>query len=192
MTHSPMWSRRVVLWLGVLTIMAVFQLWRGAWVDGGIFVVLVAVLIIDRLTHGRIRILRRPINPPKWVIFAALGVLGTVLVFTPRAGTWDLVALVLIGVVVLVVAWVPTPKRRELPDEAHRRSSAWWTAFGVAFCVWEACAYIFSTRIPGLEDAFPTVSVLLDPVLSWTPSRAAFVVLWLWGGVILLRIRSRR
>lgn len=192
MTTTPMWTRRVVLWLGVLSSMAVFQLWRGAWVDGAIFVALVTVLVVDRATHGRIKILRRPINPPKWTIYAALAVLGSVLVFTPRGGVVDLIALVLIGLVVLVVAWVPTPKRRELPEAAHRRSAMWWTIFGVVFCVWEALAFIFSTHLPGFEGAFPTVSVLLDPVLSWIPSRAAFVALWLMGGLTLLRIRSRR
>ncbi len=53
-----------MLWLIALSIMAGFQLWRGAWVDGVLFSVLVTMLVIDRLAGGRLRLPGLPAAPP--------------------------------------------------------------------------------------------------------------------------------
>jgi hypothetical protein len=50
----PRWSVSAILWICVLGIMASFQTWRGAYVDGVLFYAITLMLILDRLTDGRI------------------------------------------------------------------------------------------------------------------------------------------
>ncbi|MEG0299516.1 MAG: hypothetical protein RR609_08055, partial [Aurantimicrobium sp.] len=104
---KPRWNLSAVLWICVLAIMAGFQTWRGAYVDGILFFSLVAMLIIDRLTGGRIVIMKKPIAAPKILTLAITGVLAVVLVLAPRHSWVDLAAFIAIGVTVLLVAWEP-------------------------------------------------------------------------------------
>jgi uncharacterized protein with PQ loop repeat len=187
----PQWSRSAVLWIGVLAIMASFQTWRGAYVDGVLFYAIVAMLVIDRLTRGRIRILKQPILAPKVVTLAITGTLALVLVVAPRHGWVDLVTMVAIGVTVLLLAWEPAPQRVQRTKRALTRSAVSWSILGVALCVWEALAFIMSVTMPNGED-YPTVSVLLDPVVSNLWGRIFFVSLWLAGGLALLRFWKKR
>lgn len=73
--------------------MAGFQLWRGAWVDGILFALLVGMLVVDDLTGGRIRLLKRPVTAPKWLILTVTGVLGAFLVVAPRHSGFDLLGM---------------------------------------------------------------------------------------------------
>lgn len=176
----------------MLTIMASFQTWRGAYVDGILFYALVLMLVIDRLTGGRIRILRQPILAPKVVTLAITGTLALILVVAPRHGWVDLVTMVAIGVVVLILAWEPAPAHRALPEPSLKRSALVWSILGVGLCVWEALAFIFSVTMPDGDENYPTVSVLLDPMVENTWGRIFFVGLWLAGGLGLLRFWSKR
>ena len=184
----PRWSLSAVLWISVLAIMAGFQTWRGAYVDGVLFFALVAMLIIDRLTGGRIILMKQPVVAPKVVTLAITGVLGLVLVLAPRHSWIDLVALVAIGVTVLIVAWAPTPERPERSHTSLLRSMWFWSMAAVALCVWEATAFVLSVTVPDGIDMFPTISVLLDPFVENIWGRIVFVGLWLAAGLGLLQL----
>ena len=190
--NKPRWSLSSILWISVLTIMASFQTWRGAYVDGILFYALVAVLVIDRLTGGRIKILNQPIVAPKVVTLGITGTLAVILVLAPRHGWIDLVTMVAIGVAVLILAWEPAPERRELPHKAINRSALVWAMLGVGLCFWEALAFIFSVTMPDGDLNYPTISVLLDPFVENTWGRLFFVGLWLAGGLGLLRFWSKK
>lgn len=172
----------------MLAIMAGFQTWRGAYVDGVLFFALVAMLITDRLTGGRIILLKQPVVAPKVVTLAITGVLGLVLILAPRHSWIDLVALVAIGVTVLIVAWAPTPERPERSRTSLLRSMWFWSMAAVALCVWEATAFVLSVTVPDGIDMFPTISVLLDPFVENIWGRIVFVGLWLAAGLGLLQL----
>ena len=184
----PRWSLSAVLWICVLAIMAGFQTWRGAYVDGVLFFALAAMLIIDRLTGGRIILLKQPLVAPKIVILAITGVLGLVLVLAPRHSWIDLVAMVAIGVTVLIVAWEPTPERQQRSHVSLLRSIWLWSVAAVALCVWEATAFVLSVTVPNGDEMFPTISVLLDPFVENIWGRIVFVGLWLAAGLGLLQL----
>ena len=186
------WTRRELLWLGVLSIMAVFQLWRGAWVDGGIFVALLAVLIVDTLSGGRIALVRRPVMLRRTTIVMSAAVVAAVLIVAPRHGIVVMVTMVMVGVAVAILAWPATPDRDRRPDRAYARSSTLFSLVGALFCLWEAFAYILSNTLPGFNDAFPTISVLLDPVVGDAAGRTFFVIVWVVAGLALIRVRGVR
>lgn len=184
---KPRWSLSAILWICVLAIMAGFQTWRGAYVDGILFFALVAMLVIDRLTGGQIVILKKPIVAPKAVTLGITGVLGVVLVLAPRHSWVDLAAFVAIGVTVLIVAWEPAPERVKRPHKAMLRSMWFWSMAAVALCLWEATAFVLSVTVPNGNENFPTISVLLDPFVESMGGRIVFVGLWLATGYGLLR-----
>lgn len=186
------WSLSVILWTIVLAIMSAFQLWRGAYVDGGLFTAITVLLIVDTITGRRIKLLRSPVVAPRWVIALVVGALGIVLMIAPRHGVVDLVTMVVIGVAVFILGWAPARPRTPLPRQSYRRSAITWATLGVALCVWEALMFIFATVMPERADDFPTVSVLLDPFLEWLPGKIIFIALWLVAGLALLRVWSKR
>lgn len=187
---TRVWSAGAIAWVSVLGLMAAFQLWRGAWVDGTLFVLLVIVLIVDRVTHGRIRIFSiRPAMNRRWIVAGAI-LAAVILSFAPRHSELDLVVVSAVGVGVLVLAWTPAPATPEHPPRAYSRAAVWWSVLAVGLCVWEAIAFVLSQYVS--EPDFPTVSVLLDPLLEWQIGRSAFALLWLAGGLWLLRVWRKR
>lgn len=188
---KPAWSVSAILWIAVLTIMASFQTWRGAYVDGILFFSLVAMLVIDRLTGGKLVILKKPIHAPKLLTLGITGTLGAVLVFAPRHSWVDLVVFITLGITVLLVAWEPAPERTQRPHRAYLRSMWMWSMLAVAICLWEATAFVLSVTMPGGSEDFPTISVLLDPFVENTWGRLVFVGLWLAAGYALLRFWRR-
>jgi hypothetical protein len=131
-------------------------------------------------------------DSPRWVVVAITGALGIILVVAPRHGWVDLVTMVLIGLTVLVLAWNPRPKSTFHGARAIKRSALVWSLWAVALCAWEATAFILSVTTPNGGANFPTISILLDPVVESIPGRILFVGLWLAGGLSLIGFFRRR
>lgn len=170
---------------------ASYAFWRGAWVDGILFALLVAMFVVDELTGGRIHLLKRPVTAPKWLILSVTGALEAFLVVTPRPSWFGLLGMIVVGVAVLLFAWVPDPPRPGRPASATRASAVAWSILATMLCLWEALAFILSRRSLAAEQEFPTVSFLLDPFVSWPVGHIIFVCLWLLVGLGLLRVWSR-
>jgi hypothetical protein len=188
----PRWTAGAIAWVLILATMAGFQTWRGAYVDGILFFSLSAMLVIDRLTRGRILIFTRPVVAPRWLTLSIAIVVGLVLVVAPRHSSYDLVAFAAIGMTVLIFAWEPAPDKEKLPRRSLVRSALIWSMLGVALCLWEAIAFILSVSMPDGNANFPTISVLLDPFVESLGGRIIFVVLWLAAGLALLRFWSKK
>ncbi len=188
----PRWTPGAIVWIVVLSIMAGFQTWRGAYTDGILFFGLSAMLIIDRLTRGRILVLKKHISAPRWLTLSIAVVVAVVLIIAPRHSTYDFVAFIVIGITVLLLAWEPAPDKEKLPHRALVRSALTWSMLAVAICLWEAIAFIFSVTMPDGVENFPTISVLLDPFVESLGGRIIFVTLWLAAGLALLRFWSKK
>ncbi len=190
------WSRRAVLWMVVLGVMAAFQLWRGAYTDGVLFTMLVAMLVTDAVTGGRVRILRRPLLAPRWIILAITIFLGVLLVAAPRHSFVDWLTVVAVGLLVLALAWGPKSSQDSGQlvggTAALRHAALLWSIFAVGFCVWEALAFVMGTLHGGDFASYPTISFLMDPILENIAGRALFVAFWLATGLALTRLWGRK
>ncbi|MGV1034654.1 MAG: hypothetical protein ACOYBP_05460 [Microbacteriaceae bacterium] len=186
------WPMSSVLWIIVLVIMASFQTWRGAVIDGVLFYSLAGVLVIDRLTRGSITIFRTPVVVPRPVTLAITGTLALVLIVAPRHSWIDFVVVVAIGVTVLLVAWAPQSQPRPVAHAPLVRSAAAWSIIAISLCLVEAIAFILSVTMPQGSAGFPTISVLLDPVLQNGVGRTIAVAVWLAAGLGLLGFWRRR
>lgn len=188
------WPTSVVLWVVTLAIMAVFQFWRGAPIDGAIFAALTLGLVIERLVRMRRSAAGGPVAPPPrppstpllaLVVGAALAA-GLALVLAPRTGPVSIALVSGLGIAAIALVWDRGPGARASSPESRRRSRIAWGTLGIALCVWEALAYILSVVVPRGWIGFPTVSLLLEPAVDFDPSRALLTAAWLAAGVWLV------
>lgn len=189
------WKKSTVLWLLTLAIMAGFQWWRGARVDGVLFTAVVIILVIDLLNGSPAEPQLRRLILPRGVVVACATIVGITLTFTPRNSWFDLIAVIIAGAGVMLLTWTPPTNRELRPDHAVRRSATLWAIMALTLCVWEALALVFSAT-SALEatialQAFPTVSVLLDPFLESWIGHVFFVACWLLAGLGLLRLQRQ-
>lgn len=185
------WTLGALLWLTALFLMASFQTWRGAFVDGAIIYALTVVLALDRLTGERSPNLSGLRNVRSVIIWGFAALAAIILTLAPRHGVAILIVMILLGVTMLALAWGGRSRREPLDTRALRRSAWIWGSIAVAFCLWEALTFVLSVTLPGGSDAHPTVSVILDPALETVLGRGFFVGIWIALGVGLVMIWKR-
>jgi hypothetical protein len=112
--------------------------------------------------------------------------------FTSWVGSWHrytwpmTAAIVLVAIAGLAIAWrgpLTRPTARPAPDRVGTRL---WVGLGIAAGLWELLAL---SRQPSLTQgsyAHPTVSVLMDSVLSTHAGRSLTLFAWLGLGWFLL------
>ncbi|MEY4423767.1 MAG: hypothetical protein RLZZ258_870, partial [Actinomycetota bacterium] len=66
-----------------------------------------------------------------------------------------------------------------------------WITLALMMAVSELFAFIFA-EVYKDDSSFPTISVLVNPVLDSPYGRAIFLIVWMAIGVGLLQIRRKR
>ena len=117
----------------------------------------------------------------RWVTAAVVGSAGVAL--SGEFG-WLSLLVVLVG----GAAVVTTAERRRAGSAALPvgRAALPWLAWGVAFCLWELTVWTL-----GNNDAWPTFSMLLDPILAVPPLRFVAALGWFALGAWLVRRPAR-
>jgi hypothetical protein len=93
--------------------------------------------------------------------------------------------------IVLRLAWYSDRGPKEKPDPRMARSRTLWTILCLAITAWEFMANILG-QFAGSLKIYPTISVLIDPLLDTKYGQAGFVILWLAIGIGFLRIWGRK
>ncbi len=173
-------------WVAILILTGGFQIYRGAPVDGAVFLAMAVALILD--LSG---VLPSPRNaewrPSRIILICVLGAAAAVLALTPRHGPGDGIAIAVSGILVFLVAW-PQPASADDRDSwtpRMRRAATLWACVGIAVCLWELAMYFLGTYVN--RYAFPALSDLLNPLLDHPIGRILFAAAWLLGGVALMR-----
>jgi hypothetical protein len=109
------------------------------------------------------------------------------LALVPRHTPLQAIIVLAILPLALRFAWYSDRGPKDKPDERMKRSRMAWAAGGVGLMLWEFAANIFG-QLDGSLHSFPTISVLIDPILDNIFGQAVFVVLWLLIGVTFLKI----
>jgi hypothetical protein len=171
-------------WVAILVLTGGFQIFRGAPVDGAVFLAMAVALILD-LTG----ILPSPRDsewrPSRITLISVLGAAAIVLALTPRHGIGDGIAIAVSGILVFLVAWPQHDGDDTSWTPRMRRSATLWACVGIAVCLWELTMYFLGTYVD--RYAFPALSDLLDPLLDHRTGRILFAAAWLVGGVALMR-----
>jgi hypothetical protein len=181
-------TRGTVFWLVIFVGGAVFQLWRGSPVDTIIYLV-VALLVFFSSQH-RIQI---PAFKETRFSSAAFLLLVAMLVFIfLPIHSWIVSIIYLILVPFLFrIIWQQDLPVLHKPNSALRRSSKTWVTIGLLTCVCELGNY-FASDFTHNDKAYPTITVLLDPVVADTWGKVIFVIIWAGIGIGILRVSTQR
>ncbi|MDL9978053.1 hypothetical protein [Microbacterium candidum] len=180
--RRPRWSE--LCWIGVLAAIGVVQVIRGQWFDAVVYGLLVTVLTTDAVGLVPERTRTRAISLR--VLLVAAVACGAALIALPRHSPVMMVALVLVGLGAVVVAWPGSrvPAAGRWPVGLRRLAWA-WAGIVIAGCVWELGEFIAGI-LTSHQDS-QAFSDLADPALSALWGKVIFVVVWVAAGVWLLR-----
>lgn len=181
-------SRGQILWLAIFVAGAIFQLWRDSPVD--VVVYLVVALLIFLSSQSRFQVLEfQAIRFPT----VALALLLAVLVFLfGSIHSWLVtVTFLMLAPMLIRIAWQRDLSALQPIDDASRRSSRIWSGIGLLACVCELGNY-FASDYTHNDEAYPTITVLVDPIVANAWGKAAFVIVWAGIGTGLLRVSTKR
>lgn len=170
----------------MFVIIVSFQVFRGSAGDALIFAIFAALTILSQ--HGKPEqfLPTIPKVHRKQVIIgvATLAVLMTAI---PRHTAAYGLMFVAIGAYVVATNWYADSGKKERRNLPVARATVIWRTYGIALCVWELAANILGQLNNTLSE-FPTISVLVDPMLDHPLGKAGFVLLWLMSGVGFMRL----
>ncbi len=120
---------------------------------------------------------------------------GIVLSLAPRYSTLMGIELAVVGLLALPFAWTGAdidPTARDDNKRAERRSALAWAMTLVLACLCELVAFVFGRIAPDRTEDFPSISMVVDPLLHQPWPRAVFIFAWLGLGLLLVRPAARR
>lgn len=177
-------------WLPVLVFVTAFHFNRGSIGDAVIFGIGCLIMIVD---WKKFIPWHMP-EPPKinaWGIGLVIAVSFSVLLLTERNGWQDKVLLLTLAPIALVMVYYRDHGPKPGATKQMARTKWIWMTLALVMAVSELFAYIFAAVYKD-DKTYPTISILVNPVLESPWGRAMFLTLWLLIGVGLLQIRKRR
>lgn len=179
----------ISLWALVFAITDGLQFFRGAWEDAVIFTLATGLV----LGAGTIW-LHQDWDSNKAIsgrqIDLGLGLLGALFIITPRHTVLGLAAVILVAPVLVALLWGNHRGPRGQATDRIKRSRFIWVTWAVVTALWEFAANVLG-QLEGNLYSFPTISVLLDPLLDNLFGKTGFVVVWILVGVGLIRVGRR-
>lgn len=178
------------LWVLVFIGAALFHIWRGSVEDAYIFGTASILMLSQVMGFTKIGFRQKPLLNI-WVIVAVVVLMAGVLYLSQPhsvAGAFALLALLPAGIVLI---FYRDAKTHPAPSTPALRARWAWGLWAFVFTLIELIAFI-GEYFTEDDTAFPTISVILDPVLETQLGRAAFIALWLMAGIYLLGVRRKR
>lgn len=177
-------------WAPLLAFVGMFQLVRESYVDAIFFFGVVAILIID---SRKLFPYEFPSRPKISLLSSAIfGVsFGVLVTLSPRGSALEVALMIGVFFVVLGMVWYkdsgPLPKA----TSSVTRSKWLWIVCGVLINLWELFSFV-AGDLAGDNSQFPTISILMTPVIENPLGRVLALALWLMVGLVLIRSSTRR
>ena len=176
---------RISLWVVAYVLCSSLQIFRGSVGDTAVFLsgtslILASTTVLEKYEFPSRRIVAK--NQLEW---AGL-VLLISLAFTPRHSAFTFGLFVLLLPIVISLAWGEKAFPKVNLNKRDRNTRLMWSAWAIAVCLWEFAANILG-QLSTDPNNFPTISVLVDPLLKNELGQAGFVAVWLSVGYGLLK-----
>jgi hypothetical protein len=174
------------LWFWLFLTTTMLQVFRGSVVDAIIFgsgTLMVFLSAANLLNHIH---LKKP-HANKYAIYTTVFAVVIALSVVPRHTPLQAIIVLSMLPLALRFAWYSDRGPKDKPDERMKRSRMVWAAGGVGLLLWEFAANILGQLDHSLKS-FPTLSVLIDPVLDNLFGQSIFVILWLVVGISFLKL----
>lgn len=166
------------------------QIFRGSFFDTTVFsLCTVAIWISASGVLGAKFGKRLKIARP-WLLWGVVIFTVALSVFPRHSYVHGILVLALLPIVLRLV-WYTDRGPKEKPDPHQARARIVWAVLALLLTGWEFMANILGQLVNSLH-IYPTISVLIDPMLDTLYGQAVFVVLWLSIGIGLLRLWERR
>ena len=177
-------------WLPVLVFVTAFHITRGSQVDAVIFAIGCLILIADWKKWIPWQMPERP-RISIWLIILVIAISFSVLLLTERNGWQDRVLLLSLVPIAFTMVYYRDHGPKPGSTKQMARTKWVWMTLALLMAVSELFAFIFATVYRD-DSTFPTISILVNPVLDLPLGRAIFLTLWLLIGVGLLQIGRHR
>jgi hypothetical protein len=176
------------VWLVVFVLGAVFQWWRGSKLDFVIYCS-IAILLLMALQH---KFHIPSIGKPRFIFSAWwLALSSCIFMFTVIHSTASTIASLLLLPLLASIIWQGEERVNASPSSARRFTSRFWTLLALILSLSELGNY-FGSDFTGSDSKYPTLTVLVDPIVASASGRIGFVFLWSLTGIELLRGSIRK
>ena len=177
-------------WLPVFAFVTMFHVMRGAIGDAIIFGIGTVLLIADWKKLFKWHMPERPRFGKTSVVIAIL-LSSSVLFFSERGGWQDIVLLLALAPVSIALIYYRDHGPKPSSTKLMARTKWIWMTLALCMAVSELFAYIFAAVYKD-DSTYPTISVLVNPILDQPWGRAVFLVAWLLIGLGLLQVRRTK
>lgn len=187
--HNESRHRKLSLWVAAFALCSALQVFRGAAGDSYIFVSGTILLILSTTLLEKLEFPSHRLASGRHLDWSGL-VLLVALAFTPRHSAFDFGIFVLLLPIVVTLAWGERSRPRQPLTKRDRITRFAWSAWAIAMCLWEFAANILG-QLSTDPNNFPTISVLVDPLLKPEIGQAGYVAVWLSVGYYLLKTGAK-
>jgi hypothetical protein len=189
-----LWLKNVLTginpWLPVFAFVTLFHLIRESYIDATIFAVGSVVLVLDwkKLLRWRMP-KRRRLKGSTLIIAVALSC--SVLFFSDRGGWQDVLLLLVLGPIALYLVYYQDRGPKPSGNGTMTRTKWIWMTLAIFMAVSELFAYIWAEVFKD-NNTYPTISIIVNPILDSPYGRGIFLILWMLIGFGLLRNGLRK
>lgn len=172
---APTSLRRAAPRIAIAALIAATQAVRDQWADAALFLIVAVALSVDALRASPPFVVpRRPGRVATAIVVLAAGI---VLSFAPRYSMLMGIGLAAVGLLAVPFAWAgrcvgPTARS----ERATGRATLAWALTVVVACACELAAFIFGRIVPDRSGKFPSISMVVDPLLHQPWPRALFIL----------------
>ena len=177
-------------WLPPMIFVFIFHLMRGAYGDAAIFAIGSLILIAD-WKHWVKWSMPERIRFKRWTVLLAIALAASVLFFSKRGGWQDIVLLLTLAPIAVYLVYYRDHGPKPSSSPVMNRTRWAWLTLAVLMCVSELFAYIWANVFKD-DKTYPTISILVNPVLESPYGRGIFLALWMLIGVGLLQVWRKK
>lgn len=164
---------------------AIFHFMRESWVDAAIFTIGSLLVIADWKKWFRWEMPERP-KLSKTPVLLAILLASSILFFSERGGWQDTVLLLALAPIALFMVYYRDHGPKPSSTKLMNRTRWLWLTLATILCVSELFAYIWANAFKD-DESYPTISIIVNPVLESPYGRGIFLVVWMLIGVGLIQ-----
>ncbi len=164
---------------------AIFHFMRESWVDAAIFTIGSLLVIADWKKWFKWEMPERPKLSRTPVLLAIL-LASSILFFSERGGWQDTVLLLALAPIALFMVYYRDHGPKPSSTKLMNRTRWLWLTLATILCVSELFAYIWANAFKD-DESYPTISIIVNPVLESPYGRGIFLVVWMLIGFGLIQ-----
>jgi hypothetical protein len=179
----------VSLWVVVFALTAGLQVFRGSLGDSIIFILGTALIVTVGFAPKEWDIPTKSLISDRQLSITMV-LLGIGLVLLPRHSQQTELIMLCVAPLAVLLAWGNHRGPKKKASDRISKARLLWIIWATVTCIWEFAANILG-QLHNSHTMFPTISILIDPLLDTVFGQAGFVAVWVLVGMSLLRLGRR-